>query len=130
MKLNKQKWIQEVRRVEAEIRVIKSAMHKPHYETTFSYSKLHALKAEATRLYALRRAMKKKSLQLKSFWYFYQSIDRRYTWSRWMRTDDLTADQVTTFILDCIPGWKDAFLIDEPTETIPLPNVVQEAVVP
>lgn len=129
MKLNKQKWIQEVRRVEAEIKKQKEAMHVPHYETTFSYSKLFALKAEATRLYALRRAMKKKTLQLKSFWHFYQSIDRRYTWSRWKNASGLTPDEATAFILDCVPGWKDSFLIDEPAPAIIPQDVSQEAVV-
>jgi len=127
MKLNKQKWIQEVRRVEAEIRVLKDAMHKPDYQLTFSHSMLHKLKAEATRLYALRRVMKKKSMQLKSF--FYTAVNGKYSWTYWKRTEDMDEAQVLTFIIESIPGWKDGFLIEDPVDAIAPEYVPQEAVV-
>ena len=58
MKLNKQKWIEEVRRVEKELQVLKKVMQKPDYQKTFNFSALHDLKAEATRLYTLQRVVK------------------------------------------------------------------------
>lgn len=62
MKLDKQKWIQEVRRVESEIKLLKKMMHEPNYQSTFPFSSLFELKAEATRLYTLRRVVKINSL--------------------------------------------------------------------
>jgi hypothetical protein len=62
MKLNKQKWIKEVREVEAEIKQLKQKMHVPHYETSFNFDKLFELKAKATRLYVLRKVMKIEAL--------------------------------------------------------------------
>lgn len=130
MKLNKQKWIQEVRRVEAEIKLLKKAMHEPGYERTFSYSNLFALKAEATRLYSLRRVMKQKVLQLKSFWYLVQSSNSKYIWAYWKQTDNLSAEEFISLILGGVPGWKECFLLEESIETLPLQDaLIVEAVV-
>ncbi len=127
MKLNKQKWIQEVRRVEEEIRSFKKVMHDPECQGKFAHSDLFRLKAEATRLYSLRRVMKQKALQLKSFYHLCQS--GKYTWAIQKQADNLTAETIISLILDGIPGWRESFLLDEPIETI-LPDApLVEAVV-
>jgi hypothetical protein len=128
MKLNKQKWIQEVRRVEAEIRSFKTVMHDPEQQGKFSHADLFRLKAEATRLYLLRRVMKQKALELKSFYYLKQS--GKYTWAYRVQVGDLTAETITTLILDSIPGWKNGFLLDEPIVALPPQDApLMEAVV-
>ena len=129
MKLNKQKWIQEVRRVEAEIKALKKTMHEPHYQTTFNFPYLNQLKAEATRLYTLRRVMKKKNVELKTFCHFTQSRDGKYIWTYWKRADNLTTEEIVALILDGVPGWKDGFLLDEPISTVPPQDTLIETVV-
>jgi len=117
VKLNKQKWIQEVRRVEGEIKLLKKMMHEPGYERTFPFSGLFELKAEATRLYTLRRVMKKKEIELESFWHLVQSKDKKYTWCYWKKAEKLTSEQVVSLILDGVPGWKDSFLVQADPES-------------
>ena len=125
MKLNKQKWIQEVRRVEAEIKSLKELMHAPR-QVGFSYTDLFRLKAEATRLYSLRRVMKNKPLHLKSFYYLKQS--GKYTFAYRVQPGNLSDETIITLILDGVPGWKEGFLLEELIETIPMEAVVSQLV--
>jgi hypothetical protein len=123
MKLDKQKWIQEVRRVEAEIKLLKKMMHEPNYQRTFPFQGLYALKAEATRLYTLRRVMKKKEVKLKSFWYLVESQDKRYgyVWIYWKKTvpctcsneDGVLCELLIDLILNKVPSWKETLMKDE-----------------
>jgi phenylpropionate dioxygenase-like ring-hydroxylating dioxygenase large terminal subunit len=124
VKLDKQKWIKEVRRIEAEIKGLKKAMHEPHYQATFSFQKLFQLKAEATRLYVLRRVMKKKDIKLKSFWYLVESQDKRYVWTYWKKAipctcsnDEVLCELLIDLILNKVPSWKATLMEDEILET-------------
>ena len=116
MKLDRQKWIKEVRRVETEIKLLKKMMKEPGYETTFPFSGLFELKAEATRLYTLRRVMKKKEIQLKSFHYFLESSNGKYIFRYWKGpSDKLTSEQKVAYILDGVPSWKATLMEPEIT---------------
>lgn len=129
MRLNKKKWIQEVRQVEAEIKELKKKMHEPDYQKTFSYYKLFILKAKATRLYTLRRVMKKKDVQLKSFWYLLKSSSGEYEHAYSLKTDGLSAEQIVSIILDGVPSWKKEFLLEDLPTAYPL-NLSLEGVIP
>lgn len=113
MKLNKQRWIEEVRRVEADIKSYKAVMRTPDYQRLFSYQSLFALKAEATRLYTLRRVMKGKSVELKTFHYLMASRDSKHIWCYGKDASKLTYEQVLALILDGVPSWKASFLQSE-----------------
>ena len=126
MKLNKQKWIQEVRRVEGEIKLLKKMMHEPHYQRTFPFSGLFQLKAEATRLYTLRRVMKGKSVELETFWHLVQSKDAKYIFCYFcwpQKAATLTSEQVVSLILDGVPAWRESFLVQADPES-PTPDLV------
>lgn len=113
MKLNKQKWLNEVRRVEGEIKAIKKTMHEPGYERTFPFQKLHKLKAEATRLYFLRRLAKGMDMRLESFWHLRQSQDKKHLYCHWKKAEKFTSESIASLILDGELGWKEQFSLTE-----------------
>ena len=123
MKLNKQRWTEEVRRVEADIKSYKAVMREPHYQQRgrgFSYENLFALKAEATRLYTLRRVLKGKLVELKTFHYLMASRDGKCIWCYGKDASKLTYEQMLALILDGVPSWKASFL--QPEAEAPAPS--------
>jgi len=123
MKLNKSKWLQELRRVEAELRTLKGQMRYPgHMSDWREYRRLFGLKAEATRLYMLRRVCKGRVHAVDSCWWLrLRDWDKAVVPNRLKFGDYLEWEKVIPLVLDGVPGWKEQFLEPE-FEVSPLPD--------
>jgi len=142
MKIDREKYLKELRRVESEIKALKAEMHKPDYQISFDFSKLEMLKAEATRLYTLRtlpregkhsaavnpgesaRFLYKNSVgrvttgPLRPAYIYYYSADKRiYKLLQEHKYEEL--------ILNGVEGWRDQFLVHEPEKVILQPSGVE-----
>lgn len=133
MKLNREMWLTEVKRVERELREHKKAMHEPGFKGSHTwYQKLYGLRADATRLYALRRDCKGKQLEIKrNAWYwtfptYWKKPCLSLFWSCFYRPEE-----VNRKLIDLVPGWRDQFILPSaPVEGLPSGTEGEKAVQP
>ena len=131
MKLNRIKWLQELRRVEAELRAHKSQMRQSgHMPGCQEYHRLWGLKAEASRLQVLRAWSKDAWHGLNHCWVLTAGKTQR-AWAgvqEYQLTDDVYVRylDVSSYqnglaslsaIFDGVPGWKEEFLLADSPAT-------------
>lgn len=112
VKVNREKWVAEIKQIEADLKSHKALMRVSGYETTFDWGKLHALKAKATRMYVLRTSFREGKHPVRGGYRIYlyskvhllvSSITRDYFKGR--------EDELEKLIIDGEPGWKEQFLV-------------------
>ena len=138
MKLNYKKWIQDLRETEAAIRAEKLELRKPEANGPKhrSHFRIECLKASAQRLLALRRLVKGKTLEVRSFYYFQMNPkcdpSSPFWYVREPRFPYISYRSITwpaestLRMVDAEPGWKESYLLPEPAAE-PLPESVVAA---
>lgn len=116
MKLNLTRWREALRRLEAELKVLKEQRRQPREPgEAFDPRPLLLAKAEVTRLYCLRGHLKGKLHATGQLWFVRLSPSGPYAWLQAI-TDLATQEQ----LVRSIEGWMESFLVESPVAREPV----------
>jgi hypothetical protein len=112
-------YIQEIRRVEQDIKATKIKMHQSGYQSDFDWNVLYRLKAEATRLYALRTEFRAHKHPVKGGWYLAPRWDGKIYPTYIPIPDEFhpvcwDEDTIRKAVLHGEPGWELPYLEEVP----------------
>jgi len=123
--IDKEKYLAELKRVEADIRALKAQTHKSGYESTFNHWKLFHLRAEAQRLYVFRTTFRVGKHDPKGGFYLqtvkYAKEPRVFqlpqpkSWYSAVGAPvpdhmKLTPEEIENKVLNGVPNWSDKLL--------------------